>query len=67
LKHSRSTVSDRAQWLLPVSTLVGRVALDPGNTKLAEELRREDDPVIALYVQLEAVAPRPAQEILSLL
>jgi len=67
LKHSRSTVSDRAQWLLPVSTLVGRVALDPGNTKLAEELHREDDPVIALYVQLEAVAPRPAQEILSLL
>ncbi|MFY9726120.1 MAG: hypothetical protein WB579_03580 [Bryobacteraceae bacterium] len=67
LKQSRSTVSDRAQWLLPVSALVGRVALDPGNTKLAEELRREDDPVIALYVRLEAVAPRPAQEILPLL
>lgn len=67
LKQSRTTVSDRAQWLLPVSALVGRAALDPADTKLAELLRRQDDPVIALYVQLEAIAPRSATEILSLL
>ena len=67
LKQSRSTVSDRAQWLLPVSALIGRVALDPTNPRLAEQLRRQDDPVIALYTQLEAVQPRPTEKILSLL
>ncbi len=67
LKQSRSTVSDREQWLLPVSALVGRAALEPANIKLAAELRRQDDPVIALYVQLEAVAPRPVAKILPLL
>src|ERR1035438_7568231 len=36
LKQSRATVSDRAQWFVPVNALIGRVALDPGNTKLAE-------------------------------
>jgi hypothetical protein len=67
LKQSRSTVSDRAQWLLPVSALIGRVALDPGNTKLAGQLRTQDDPVIALYAQLEAVEPRSTEKILPLL
>ncbi len=67
LKQSRATVSDRAQWFLPVSALIGRVALDPGNTKLAELLRRQDDPVIALYVKLEPLAPRGPEIILALL
>jgi hypothetical protein len=67
LKQTRATVSDREQWFLPVSTLIGRLALDRTNTKLAEQLRQQDDPVIALYAQLETVDPRPAQMILSLL
>lgn len=67
LKQSRSTVSDRAQWLLPVSALVGRVALDPANGRLTAELRRQDDPVIVLYTQLEAVQPRSTEKILALL
>jgi hypothetical protein len=67
LKQSRATVSDRAQWFLPVSALIGRVALDPSNTKLAEQLRQQDDPVIALYVQLERLAPRGPEKILALL
>lgn len=67
LKQSRATVSDRAQWYLPVNALIGRVALDPGNTKLAEILRQQDDPVIALYVQLEPLAHRGPDQVLPLL
>jgi hypothetical protein len=67
LQQSRSTISDRAQWLLPVSALIGRSALDSSNTKLAELLRQQDDPVIALYVQVEALAPRGPETILPML
>ncbi|HEY1221157.1 MAG: hypothetical protein ABSE42_02830 [Bryobacteraceae bacterium] len=67
LKQSRATVSDRAQWFFPVNALIGRAALDPSNTKLAELLRAQDDPVIALYVQLEPLAPRGPDKILPLL
>jgi len=67
IKQSRSSVSDRAQWLLPLSSLIGRVALEQAHPELAEELRRENDPVIALYAQLEPLAPRPASVILSLM
>jgi len=67
LKRSRPTVSDRTQWLLPVSALIGRAALDPANTGLAALLRAQDDPVISLYVKLEALAPRQAEKILLLL
>ena len=67
LKQSRATVSDRAQWFLPVNALIGRVALDPGNTRLAELLRQQDDPVFALYVELERVAPRGPEKVLPLL
>ncbi|MGB7759854.1 MAG: hypothetical protein WBL61_08500 [Bryobacteraceae bacterium] len=67
LKQSRATVSDRAQWFLPVNAVIGRAALDPGNKKLAELLRQQDDPVIALYVQIEPLAPRTPEKILLLL
>jgi hypothetical protein len=67
LKQSRATVSDRAQWFLPVNALIGRAGLDPGNTKLAELLRAQDDPVIALYVLLEPLAPRGPDKVLPLL
>jgi len=67
LKQSRATVSDRAEWYLPLNALIGRAALDPGNTKIAELLRQQDDPVIALYEQLEPLAPRTPDKILPLL
>ena len=67
LQQSRSTVGDRAQWLVPVSALIGRSALDPSNTKPAEQLRTADDPVIGLYVQIERLAPRGPERILALL
>lgn len=67
MKQSRTTVSDRGRWLLPVSALIGRSALEPANRKLAEFLAGADDPVIALYIQVEALAPRDAATILSML
>jgi hypothetical protein len=67
LKQSRTTVTDRGRWLLPASALIGRSALDPANLKLAEMLRGANDPVIALYIQVEALAPRNAATILSML
>jgi len=67
VKQSRATVSDHAQWFLPVSALIGRSALDRSNRKMAELLAAQDDPVIALYLQVEAVVPRGAGKILGLL
>ena len=67
LKQSRPTVGDRTQWFLPVSTLIGRSALDPSNTKLAGQLRAQDDPLIALYIEVEALAPLDAGKILTML
>jgi hypothetical protein len=67
LKQSRASASDRAQWLLPVCALIGRSAIDPGNREMAELLRASDDPVIALYLQVEALAPRTPDKILGLL
>ena len=53
---------------MPVSALIGRVALDPaGAGRVAEELRQADDPTIALYANLERVAPRTPDRILPLL
>jgi hypothetical protein len=42
--------------------------LDPlGLGKLTEALRKTRDPVIALYVELERVAPRTPDQILPLM
>jgi hypothetical protein len=60
--------TNRAEWLLPVNALVGRMALDPaGFGKLAGALRASKDPVIALYARLEEAAPRRPDQILPLL
>lgn len=67
LKQSRAALSDRAQWFLPVSALIGRSAMDPGNRGMAELLRATGDPVIELYVQVEALAPRSPATILPML
>ncbi len=68
LKQNRIRQENRMQWFLPVSALIGRVALDPlGMGRLADDLRRVDDPIIALYASLEAVAPRTPAQIVPLL
>jgi hypothetical protein len=68
LKQNRFQRENRLEWFLPVSALIGRVALDPaGAGRVAEELRQADDPTIALYANLERVAPRTPDRILPLL
>jgi hypothetical protein len=58
----------RMDWFLAVNGLIGRAALDPvGLGGLAEELRKSEDPVIALYARLEQVAPRTPAALLPLL
>jgi hypothetical protein len=59
---------NRLEWFLPVNALIGRVGLDPaGLSKFAAEMRKANNPVIALYANLEAVAPRSPDRILPLL
>jgi hypothetical protein len=68
LKHNRFQQENRLEWFLPVSALIGRVALDPVRmARVAEEMRQADDPAIALYANLESVAPRTPDRILPLL
>lgn len=68
LIQTRLPAENRLEWLLPVRQLVGRASLDPlGFGKLAGEMIRANDPVIALDMALEAVAPRSAAEIMPLL
>jgi hypothetical protein len=68
LKQNRFQKENRVEWFLPVNSLIGRVALDPqGMARLADELRQVDDPIIALYANLEMVAPRTPDRILPLL
>ncbi len=68
LKQNRFQRENRLEWFMPVSALIGRVALDPaGAGRVAEELRQADDPTIALYANLERVAPRTPDRILPLL
>lgn len=60
--------ANRLEWFLPVNGLVGRVGMDPlGLGAFAIELRKSADPLIAMYANLEAVAPRNPGQILPLL
>jgi hypothetical protein len=68
LTHNPFQRENRLEWFLPVNALIGRVALDPlGMGRLAEDLRKADDPTIALYAELEMLAPRTPDRILPLL
>jgi hypothetical protein len=68
LQGNRMEQTYRIGWFLPVNTLIGRVGLDPlGLGKVTEALRKTSDPVIALYVELERVAPRSPDQILPLM
>jgi hypothetical protein len=68
LQRSRDRARTRIEWLLPVNLLIGRMDIDPaGLGKLADEFRRSTDPVIAMYAQLEAAAPRSPSDVLTLM
>jgi hypothetical protein len=68
LKQNRFQQENRMEWFLPVSALIGRMTLDPlGMGRMADEFRKVDDPIIALYANLETLAPRTPDRILPLL
>lgn len=68
VKQNRLQAENRMEWFLPANALIGRVRLDPLVLgPMMDELRRTNDPVIALYADLEAAAPRPPDRILPLL
>lgn len=49
----------RAEWFLPVNSLVARVSLERAPLEeLWQDMRGSADPVIALYSELEELAPR---------
>jgi hypothetical protein len=67
-RQSRFQTENRVEWFLPVNALIGRIGLDPlGLGKTTDALRRTEDPLIALYVSLEAVAPRDPSMVMKLL
>lgn len=58
----------RVEWFLPVNSLIGRVFLEPASMQeLVRDLRNFSDPVIALYAELEAFAPRAPGSALSVM
>lgn len=68
IQRSKFQAESRMQWFLPMNALLGRAALNPtGFGKLLPELRQSRDPVIALYAQLELVAPRGPEQVMPLL
>jgi hypothetical protein len=68
LKQNRFQQESRIEWFLPVNALIGRMAMDSaGMGRLTDELGKVDDPTIALYANLERVAPRTPDRILPLL
>jgi len=67
-QRNKFQTESRIQWFLPVNAILGRAALDPhGLGKLMDDFRRAGDPIIALYAQLETVAPRGPERIMPLL
>ena len=68
LKQNRFQQENRMEWFLPVNALIGRLAMDPADVgRLASELAKVDDPTMALYANLETVAPRTPDRIMPLL
>ncbi len=68
VQGNKFQAESRIQWFLPVNALLGRAALDPlGFGKFMPEFRQSRDPVIALYAQLESVAPRGPERVMPLL
>ncbi len=65
---AKASAENRVQWFLPINALIGRVTLDPlGLGKLTGDLRAAGDPIIALFVELDAMAPRTPDQIMPLI
>ncbi|HWB87185.1 MAG TPA: hypothetical protein VG675_23780 [Bryobacteraceae bacterium] len=68
LKQNRYQTENRMEWFLPVNTLIGRIGLDPlGLGNLAGDVKSVNDPLIALYANLESLVPRSPAQIMPLL
>lgn len=68
LQQNRYQRENRMEWFLPVGAMIGVLHLDLAGTKnLIRDLRASADPVVALYSELEAIAPRPPGLTLSLI
>ena len=68
VERSKFQSESRTQWFLPANALLGRAVLEPnGLGKLLPEFARAHDAVIALYAQLEKVAPRGPERVMPLL
>jgi hypothetical protein len=68
LQRGQSLAGNRLEWFLPVNALVGRRRLDPlGTGDLGSALLKASDPVIVLYTELEAIAPRSPGVLMGLL
>jgi hypothetical protein len=68
LIQSRTQVESRLEWFLPVNELIGRIRLDSvGMGQVADRLRQANDPVIALYSELERIAPRSPESIMAVM
>ena len=64
----KASAASRAQWFLPINGIIGRVTLDPlGLSALSEDLRNTGDPVITLFAELDAIAPRRPDLIMPLI
>lgn len=60
LKRSTLRSSNRMEWFLPLNALIAR-------RQLLDELANSSDAIIALYAQLEKIAPRPPASTVPLL
>ncbi|HJT89114.1 MAG TPA: hypothetical protein VJ732_14700 [Bryobacteraceae bacterium] len=66
LSESRFEASTRVEWFFPVNQLITRLGSRP-QVQVLDELKRANDPVIALYQALETIAPRPGEDTTPLL
>jgi len=68
IEQSRLQTESRIQWFLPANALLGRMGLDRnGLGKLIADFRQSHDLLVALYAQLETVAPRGPESVMPLL
>jgi len=68
LQAAKDGEGNRIEWFLPLNTLLAHTVLDPaGYGAFAAELRKSSDPVVSVFARLEAVAPRSADRLMSLL
>ena len=63
----KAAAQNREQWFLPINGMIGRVTLDPmGLAPLKDDLAKTNDPVVALFTELESLAPRRPDQIMPL-